>query len=759
MVVLFGSLGASAQDCQIHINGQVIDEFTGDPLSFATIYLENRQSAVQADENGLFKLSNLCRETLHLKVSHVSCESETVLISIKSDTSIVIKMHHHEELMNEVVVHGYSGQSKASNTIDADVIKEKSAESLSNLLSYVVGVSALKTGTGISKPIIHGLYANRVAILNNGVIQAGQQWGNDHAPEIDPNVASHIAVIKGASALEYSGESMGGVVLVEPNTNVEDPHLHGRINYHFGSNGLEHVLNTQLTQKVGRWGMGTTLSYKLAGDYSAPDYYLTNTGKKELDGSFFLSKHSPDKWNLEWYISTFNTSIGILKGAQVGSLTDLENAYVRDEPFFTESNFSYFIGTPKQDVNHHLSKWSAIKSFANDLKLSLITSSQLNLRKEYDTRRGGRSGIPVLALSQFNQQLEVKLDQARPNGGFRKTGVFGRFIDNTNNPETGILPLIPDYRQYTTSWYGIQVKNYSDLQLEIGLRADYSLLHVWAISKTLPREIINEKYHQLNTSFSAGLSKAFNQNQTWKNDLGFTRRSPAINELYSFGLHQGVSSIEEGNANLKPENGLKYVMTWESSINKKHFINASMYAQYFQDYIYLAPQKDALLTIRGAFPYFKYDQTNATVNGLDIIWVYSVNSSFKNVLKAAYTYGQDIESNKPLPFIPPFNLSEDFTFFLSDGQKLKNSLLGLNLSYAAKQNRQDLLNDIKEAPEAYVLVNLKVETSLISTKKEWHIRAGIDNLLNYRYRDYLNRQRYFADAPGRNIYLGTTWEF
>lgn len=752
-------VAVNAQKCDITIKGSIVDEFTGESLPFATIYIEGQQSAIQADENGFFKIPQLCPLSLHLKVSHVSCESMNLLVNVNLDTSIVIKMHHHEELMNEVVVHGFGGQSKASNTIDADIIKEKVSENLGNLLTNVVGVSSLKTGSGISKPIIHGLFGNRVSILNNGVIQAGQQWGNDHAPEIDPNVASHIAVIKGASALEFSGESMGGVVLIEPNTHVEDPHLHGRVNYYFGFNGLENVLNTQLTQKIGVWGTGITFSLKNAGDLRTPNYFLTNTGKKEIDGSFFLSKYTLNQWNFEWYFSTFNTELGILKGAQIGSLTDLEMAFERDIPFYTDSIFSYGINTPKQQVNHHLSKWTVSKSFAKDRKLTISTSSQLNYRKEFDTRRGDRSGIPVLALNQFNQQIEAKIEQARPNDGFRKAGIFARYIDNTNSPETGILPLIPDYREYTTSWYGINVKSYDDLKVELGLRADYNRLNVWSISKTLPREILYDKLNQLNVSASAGVSKSINLNNTWKSDFGMTRRSAAINELYSFGLHQGVSSIEEGNSALNAEIGLKYVMTWENSINNHHFLNLSIYAQYFNGYIYLSPQADPLLTIRGAFPYFIYNQTNATLDGIDALWVWNVNKTFKNVFKGAYIYGQDLSNSKPLPFVPPLNMSNDLSVYIPDGHTFKNSSALISLNYTAKQHRQDLINDFKESPSAYFLVNLKLETSLISAKKEWHFRAGVDNLLNTVYREYLNRQRYFADALGRNIYLGLTWEF
>src|SRR3546814_6402924 len=74
----------------------------------------------------------------------------------------------------------------------------------------------LKTGATIAKPVIHGLHSNRILILNNGIRQEGQQWGSEHAPEIDPFIAKRITVVKGAETIRFGPDAMGGVVIVEP---------------------------------------------------------------------------------------------------------------------------------------------------------------------------------------------------------------------------------------------------------------------------------------------------------------------------------------------------------------------------------------------------------------------------------------------------------------------------------------------------------------------------------------------------------------
>jgi iron complex outermembrane receptor protein len=45
---------------------------------------------------------------------------------------------------------------------------------------------------------------------------AEQEWGVEHAPNIDVNNFQHIDVIKGASALRYGSDAIGGVVVLEP---------------------------------------------------------------------------------------------------------------------------------------------------------------------------------------------------------------------------------------------------------------------------------------------------------------------------------------------------------------------------------------------------------------------------------------------------------------------------------------------------------------------------------------------------------------
>ena len=176
MVMLFKG---SAQNCTLSIDGHLFDTASEEPLEFANIFLEESNQGVSSDAKGYFKIENVCPGDFHVRVSHIGCESSRIFITISKDTSLHIHLDHSSELLDEVMVHGHDEDhsSNASSTIGEKQISESANENLADLLSNISGVSTLSNGAGISKPVVHGLFGNRITILNNGIAQAGQQWG------------------------------------------------------------------------------------------------------------------------------------------------------------------------------------------------------------------------------------------------------------------------------------------------------------------------------------------------------------------------------------------------------------------------------------------------------------------------------------------------------------------------------------------------------------------------------------------------------
>jgi iron complex outermembrane receptor protein len=260
------------QSCDLSIRGYVLDGGSKVPLELVQIQLDETNANAFSDKNGFFLFENLCPGDYHLTLSHIGCSPQRVYLKVTNDTAVNITMHHHTELISEVHVQGELVEENAqtSSTINKTDIVSNSTKSLTQTIYDVAGVSAITNGSGIAKPVIQGMWGNRVSVLNNGIAQSGQQWGVDHAPEIDPFVADHITVIKGANALAYGGVSLGGVVYVDPGSIEPEPHIHGLVNYAFNTNGLGHTLNAKLEQgnSWGSWRVAGTL--KMIGDRQAP---------------------------------------------------------------------------------------------------------------------------------------------------------------------------------------------------------------------------------------------------------------------------------------------------------------------------------------------------------------------------------------------------------------------------------------------------------------------------------------------------------
>ena len=645
---------AQSQNCNLKLSGSVVDLSSTEPLPYVSVYIKESSGGVKSDSNGNFVLSNICPGSYHIIFSHIGCASKQIFVNVQTDTNLNISLEHNHNVLHTVKIKDKNVTVSTQNTeqLNKQQIGDLGNDNLSNMLDQMSGVSSLRNGTGIAKPVVQGLYGNRITILNNGIAQSGQQWGNDHSPEIDPMVAQRIRVMKGVSSLQYPGSNLGSVILIEPSKINKEPHLHGMASYYFESNGRGHSTNLQLQQYSPKiaWRVNGTL--KKVGDRKTPDYFLNNTGATEGNIALQLEKNFKEKLFTDFYFSSFNTTLGILRGSHVGNANALENAFQRDEPFFTEDNFSYQIEAPKQKVSHHLFKLHG-KYFKNENHFWDITlSNQINNRREFDVRRSGRTDIPALSLLQTTFFGEAKQTLTLKKGLKVISGLQFNFTDNRNDPETGVLPLIPDYRSYESGVFSLINKRIKKSFFEFGIRYDNVYQDVTAISRDLPRRLLFYKNIFHNISSNVGWTYSFDDHKQLSYNIGYASRNPAINELYSNGLHQGVSGLEEGNENLQKETALKTTLSFNIDFDHHSAVEALFYYQYIDDYILLKPQNRVSSTIRGAFPVFAYEQANAQIFGMDLSTNVELVEQLTGRASFSFIRGADVSNNIPLVFIP-----------------------------------------------------------------------------------------------------------
>ena len=225
-------------------------------------------------------------------------------------------MEHHIEELNRITIEGkaYSDKTKTilESTINKDELERFSSGSLGDALKNLSGVSSLSTGNTVVKPMINGLHSSRVVIINNGVRMEDQEWGAEHAPNIDINTVSNLTVIKGAGALQFSGDAVGGVIIAEASKVPVKDSLYGKTLMTAASNGRGLSLSSQLTKSYQN-GWYSTLqgTLKQFGDFETPDYVLSNTGIFERNASLKVGFNRFD-YGIEAYYSIFKNEIGIL---------------------------------------------------------------------------------------------------------------------------------------------------------------------------------------------------------------------------------------------------------------------------------------------------------------------------------------------------------------------------------------------------------------------------------------------------------------
>jgi iron complex outermembrane receptor protein len=339
-------------------------------------------------------------------------------------------------------------------------------------------------------------------------------------------------------------------------------------------------------------------------------------------------------------------------------------------------------------------------------------------------------------------------------------GIQFDMIDNGNNPGTGVFPLLPNYRSYQTSAYWIVQNDQSKNWLyEFGARYSLKQLKVKRFTTTVPRtlEVLDHLFQ--NYAFSGGLKWKPNNHFKTNFNIGYLLRAPEVNELYSFGLHQGVSGIEEGSRELNSEKSLKALFSVDWNVREKVFLQALGYYQNIQDFIFLEPQSEFRLTIRGAFPVFSYKQTDASISGLDFLFKYEPQQHWTFLMKYAIVRGQDLTNDIGLINIPSDNISSSLTYNFNDGKKWTNNFISINSRYVFQQDRITDEQDFLLPPDAYFLLGFQAGTLRSLGESDLKISLRVENALNTTYRDYLNRLRYFADETGANVSLNLNWSF
>jgi iron complex outermembrane receptor protein len=786
LLLLCCSMQSYSQDCNNTLYGSLLDIHDGSVLTGATVIVAQTGVGVLTDLDGNFVISNLCSATYQLQISHPSCSTKAFSVLIKDDTQKTFKLEHHLESLNEIIVNGKktnrATKSIYENLVDQQTITTFSSGSLGDALNSISGVSSLNTGNTVVKPMINGLHSSRVLIINNGVQMQDQEWGAEHAPSIDINAVGTLKVIKGAGALQYGGNAIGGVVIASaPKVPLLDS-LYGKTIFSGSSNGLGGTVSSSLTRS-NQNGLYTAFqgSLKRYGDFNAPNYNLSNTGVFERNIAATIGFNRID-YGVEAYYSLFKNEIGILRASHIGGAEDQVQAIASPVPSII-NDFTYNIDAPRQDVTHHLARIKGFKNIENIGLISLQYDYQQNNRLEFDVRRGSNKDKASVDLVLDTQTLTIDVASDISEKLTTKFGIVGSLQTNYANPETGVRRLIPDYDKYSIA--GFASGNYDINQkwvLEAGFRFDYTHMNVFKFyrrsfwqdrgydnqfSDLVVEEIgnqllVNPKLDFYNPSFTIGSKYSFGLYKLFAN-YSLSSRAPNASEQFSEGLHHSASRIELGDLQFTSETAHKISLTLQKIGERVNF-TITPFATKIDDFILIEPT-GIRQTIRGNFQVWEYRQTQAQMYGLDLDANLSLTDNVRFVHQFSLVKGYDKTSNEPLISMPAANTLNSLVY---TNPNFNNISIAIQSNYVFRQNEFPNTNfevvlpdsiqtvDISTPPSGYHLLNLNITAAV---RPDMQVGLYVNNLLNTSYRNYLNRLRYYADDVGRNITLQLKYNY
>ena len=792
-VLFTSSSSLRAQDtaCTYSVSGKILDSNTKEPIPYAAIKVRGVNKFTTSDFDGKFILDNLCKKDNDLIISCLGYQTDSSSYQIQHPQKLrTIYLTAEAALIQTVIIAAEKAKAKGTETVAQIALKEidlklDPTQTLAAVLSEQSGVTLISNGANVQLPVIHGLSGNRILILNNGLKHGFQNWGQKYAPEIDVSNAHGVTIVKGAGGVRYGPEALGGVINVENAPLYFNEPFKAEVGSGYQTNGRGYFANSEVSQGLEKWSYHFGVKRTRIGDRSASDHILTNTGKEEQ--SFNAGLHHHNK-NLDFklFYGYVDQNLGVLRSSFVTSSRAFVSAINSEKPLIIEP-FSYAIREPNQQAQHHLAKAELNWLYADNSKLTFRYGKQFNRREEFDVRRNADRPIVNLNLTTDDYQLEWKHPNWKGLDGL--IGVQAFIQSNTNNPGTGTTPFIPNYRTFRYSSFITESVKKKRNTYEAGARVDYELNQVAGRQAT--QEVFGDQFDFFNLTTSIGYIREIGENSSFRSNIGSAIRTPNQAELYSsgqngFGLTYGllrystneqgqlrtnrVLSIEE--SGVEQERGYKLVNEFETSTDKRtHTLVA--YSHYIDNYIFERPL-GVIGTFKGPTPAFIFVQADVLLAGLDYSWKRKWSEQLSGTLSASYLWSRNISRDEPLINQPPIALNYRLEWMLPDLWKLEDSKFTLKPSYTFQQFQaprtikpENLVDgsvpldpnaeifDFRDAPDGYFLLDFHWNFRW----KSIHASISTTNLLNVKYRNYLNGLRYFADDLGRNILLVVNYTF
>jgi iron complex outermembrane receptor protein len=584
-------------------------------------------------------------------------------------------------------------------------------------------------------------------------------------------------VVKGASAIEYGSDALGGVVNISNNDLPVNGEFAGTlsmlaksVNHTLGGSFMVKQRHNKFFYKL----RGSMLSF---GDYAIPTDTIVYLTQKMPIYNRHLKNSAGNEFDLngQWGIigTRYKTVLTLTNVAQKSGFFPGAHGIPNIEKLAHDGN-TRNIEFPFQQVNH-FKAISNTKWFWHETVTYVDMGFQRNHRQEWSsfhTHYPGQeapANHPDLELDFLlnTYSINAKTEITSLKNHVITAGIQNQLMHNTVG---GYSFFLPEYKRFTT---GVFVKDAytvsENTKLFLGLRFDYGLYSgaaffdslVYRYVSSLPGRTIAdaEMYAQRSiavkrtfpgTSWQMGATQKLGAVWLLRLNAGKAFRIPTAVELGANGVHHGSYRFEKGDENLKTETGYNSDVHVEWTLPDFQ-MGLGVYAYYFNNYLYLQPTGDLNHPIPDAGGIYYYKQSKALLSGAEFsvvktFWAKitldaNIELPYNYLITDAGTLGYGI------PYSPPVNGYWQLKY--QPGRIISFAVTG---KWATAKDR----NRGQGEPETpgYNVFGCSILSEFIVKGQPINLIFQIQNALNTKYYNSMSFYRKL-DIPeqGRNVQL------
>ena len=460
---------------------------------------------------------------------------------------------HAVELEEVVVTASPIGDPDRLATIGGSVSREQLLRSggntIADALSQLPGVTSSGFAAGAGRPVIRGMDANRVRMMEDGIGSFDvSDVGPDHGVPLDPFAAERVEVVRGAATLRYGSQAIGGVVNAISNRvplRLPADSAAGEINGSFGSGADSRDLSGQYNARSGALALHADAFSRHSDDYDTPAGVMANSWLRGQGGALGTA----------WIGDGERIGVGVVRHESRYGIPG-EESYIdmAQTKLSLRSMFDLDAGPWKQlTVDAGGADYQHSERDADGVAASTFKD------REGDARAEAVAG-PWGPLSET--AVGVQLQQRN----FRALGEGGEYLFPTRTRSQALFGFA-------------ESKLAETLRLQFGARVESV-----EVDGTPASDVPTDRSF---TPFSSSVGLVFDASEALRLGLALSSaaRAPAQTELYARGVHDATATYETGDPALQRERATAAELSLRWRGGKVH-ADGSLWVTDFQGYIY-----------------------------------------------------------------------------------------------------------------------------------------------------------------------------